>query len=105
MPFAQAVTAGLFAGKISVATQLDALGTNSLSAPHFYENTPPPFLDATVVEYAFVRRLSANGLPQDTQNNTADFLLIAPSGETINGHAAVRGGLNPRNSLTLPLRR
>jgi hypothetical protein len=58
-----------------------------------------------VVEYAFVRRLGANGLPQDTQNNAMDFVLIAPTGETINGHATVRGGVNPRNSLTPPLRR
>jgi hypothetical protein len=105
LPFEQAAAAGLFAGKIGAANRLDAIGLNSLIASHFYEGSPLPFLNATMVNHAFVRRMGANRWPQDTQNNSDDFVLIAPSGRTINGHATVVGLPNPQSSFMAPLKR
>lgn len=52
-----------------------------------------------VPQYSFVRRM-ANGRPQDTDNNAADFVLVAPGGESFGALRATPGAPGTENTLS-----
>ena len=85
----------------NATTVIDAVGfqqTGTL-ASLFREGTGLPPLGATNGEYAWVRRME-NGLALDTDNNVNDFILVSPSGATINGVTSVIGAPGPENSTS-----
>ncbi|MBW4701638.1 fibronectin type III domain-containing protein [Micromonospora sp. RL09-050-HVF-A] len=76
-------------------TVTDAAG----STPGFVEGTPlPTFGSPPFVNHAWVR-LSLGGKPQDTNDNAADFRLVATVLGPINGVPSALGTPSPQNSL------
>ncbi|HYE66505.1 MAG TPA: hypothetical protein VD966_13035, partial [Pyrinomonadaceae bacterium] len=78
---------------------LDAVGFVGVSAPYFM-GTPLPVISASDGQYSFVRKVPVSGpnsgLPQDTNNNAADFLLVATDGNLTYSNAAL-GAPGPEN--------
>jgi hypothetical protein len=58
------------------------------------------------VEFSFVRKMTgaSGGLPQDTDNNNADFAFVATNGATISTRASTLGAPGPEN-LASPILR
>lgn len=86
-----------------VATSPSArVGYSSVSAAGYTEGTAlaPAAGITTAGQHSWTRRLS-NGRPQDTNNNLADFQLVATTGNTINGVAAVLGAPGPQRGPTM----
>ena len=82
--------------------RLDAVGfTGSV----FFEGTPltPAGGINTPLQHSFVRKL-VTGLPQDTDDNEADFYFVEVDGATSNGRTAIFGAPAPENSLS-PIQR
>ncbi|QDY08302.1 hypothetical protein FJK98_15010 [Micromonospora sp. HM134] len=79
----------------SAHTVTDAAG----STPGFSEGTPlPAFGSPPFVPYAW-NRLLVGGKPQDTNDNAADFRLVATVLGPINGVPSALGTPSPQNSL------
>ncbi|HYG09495.1 MAG TPA: hypothetical protein VD835_05945 [Pyrinomonadaceae bacterium] len=82
--------------------RLDAVGfTGSI----FFEGTPltPAGGINTPLQHSFVRKL-VTGLPQDTDDNEADFYFVEVDGATSNGRTAILGAPAPENSQS-PIQR
>ncbi|MFJ6197294.1 fibronectin type III domain-containing protein [Micromonospora sp. NPDC092111] len=76
-------------------TVVDAAG----SAPGYFEGTPlPAFGSPPFVPHAW-NRLGVGGQPQDTNNNAADFRLVASVHGPVNGVPSALGSPSPQNSL------
>lgn len=93
----------VFAGATTAANRLDSVGFDTRDAL-FYEGTPLSPSSAagaggvtTSGEYSFVRKMSTatGGLPQDTNNNAADFAFVSPNGGTYTGRQATLGSPAP----------
>jgi hypothetical protein len=82
--------------------RLDAVG---FTGSAFFEGTPltPAGGINTPLQHSFVRKL-VTGLPQDTNDNEADFYFVEVDGATSNGRAAILGAPAPENSLS-PIQR
>jgi hypothetical protein len=107
LPFEQAAAVALFAGLPLAANRLDVVGTQRFSgsaSAYDAEGEPLSFLNGLKVEHAFMRRFSTSVKPQDSDNNVADFVLIAPPGTQLNGHQALPVSPSPRNRLSPPRR-
>jgi Lamin Tail Domain len=104
-PFATGITDdGGVAITLADNTILDQVGMSAAVAAAFREGTPLAQTAGTGTnQFSYVRRTAANGLPQDTNNNAADFVLVATSG-TANGITAVLGAPGPENR-TSPVQR
>jgi hypothetical protein len=78
--------------------RLDSVGFLG-APPLFFEGTPlqPAGGITYTVEHSFVRDLTT-GWHKDTQNNQADFVLVAVDGAIHNGRAATLGAPGPENS-------
>ena len=59
--------------------------------------------NATTAEYSYVRKLNS-GVPQDTGDNSQDFVLVSTTGGVINGAQSQLGGPSPEN-LAGPVQR
>jgi hypothetical protein len=82
------------------ATRLDAAGFSAASALYIEGGGLSPAGGITTdSEHAFVRKLTS-GTPQDTDNNSADFVLVATDPLVV-GNNAVLGAPGPEN-LTSP---
>jgi hypothetical protein len=99
----------LFAGATpAAATRIDAAGFDDRDVL-FYEGTPITPSGAgtggiTVNgEYAFLRNL-VSGVPQDTDNNNADFIFVSTTNGTFSTRASTLGAPGPEN-LTSPIQR
>ncbi|HEV2761718.1 MAG TPA: lamin tail domain-containing protein, partial [Pyrinomonadaceae bacterium] len=98
---------GLFKpSDISAAGRVDSVAFNDLSpAGGFYaahvEGTPLPQTGDSTVEHAWVRKLTS-GRPQDTNDNAADFMLVAVTAGTVGPVQSVLGAPGPEN-LSSPL--
>ena len=59
----------------------------------------PPTYPGAIPEYSFVRRLR-NGIPQDTDDNDADFIIVSTSGEGVSSSniRTLLGAPGPQNS-------
>lgn len=82
--------------------RLDAVG---FTGSTFFEGTPltPAGGINTPLQHSFVRKLPS-GLPQDTQDNEADFQFVEVTGATSNGRTAILGAPGPENSQS-PIQR
>jgi hypothetical protein len=54
---------------------------------------------ATRPQYSYVRKL-ASGIPQDTADNAADFVLVTTTGETMGGVPSVLGAPGPQSQAS-----
>lgn len=81
------------------ANFLDAAGFTGVAAP-FFVGSPLAAIAVANVEHSFVRRVPANGpgagLPQNTNNNAIDFVLLATDGNATLPDAAL-GVPGPEN--------
>ncbi len=73
------------------------IGEGNYIAPPTYPDATPEF--GAIPEYSFVRRLR-NGIPQDTNDNVADFIIVSTSGEGVSSSniRTVLGAPGPQNS-------
>jgi hypothetical protein len=83
----------------SEATRLDSVGFTSESNVLAREGVGLAALSTAAGEFSFVRKL-ASGLPQDTDDNAADFVLVSTTGGVINGVQSVLGAPGPENLLS-----
>jgi len=85
--------------------RLDAVGFSGVGDPSYREGVglSPAGGITTDGEISFVRKF-VGGLPTDTDNNAADFLLIATDGGTYNSRQSMLGAPGPENSSS-PLNR
>jgi hypothetical protein len=91
---------------LSLSTRLDAVGFNNPTNPVdalYREGAGLAPIGAFSAEHSFLRRLNS-GLPQNTNDNAADFVLVSPGGETPNGVQAALGVPGPED-LYSPLQR
>ena len=89
------------AGALTEANRLDAAGFSS-APPQYREGTGIAPIGTQNAEYSFVRNLTT-GFPQDTNQNAADFVLVATDGNaTFSG--ATLGAPGPQNSRS-PIQR
>jgi hypothetical protein len=90
------------------ANRLDAVGfaaPASNGSATYIEGTglTPAGGIATRGEYSFVRKMSSTtGLPQDTDNNQADFVFVSTTGGTFSTRVSALGAPGPEN-LTSPV--
>jgi subtilisin-like proprotein convertase family protein len=84
------------------ANRLDSVGYSSVTAADYKEGTglAPAAGIATAGQHSWVRKMTT-GLPQDTNNNAADFVLVEPSGGTFDTVAAVLGAPGPERAPTM----
>ncbi len=91
---------------LTVTTMLDAVGFAGPSGPVanlYREGAGLTMFDPGTAEYSWVRSLTT-GVPQDTNNNAADFVLVATTGGTFGATQAILGAPGPEN-LASPLQR
>lgn len=86
----------------TTGNRLDAVGFSAVANPLFREGNGLGLPVTTDVEHSFVRRLTT-GTAQDTDNNLADFALIATNGNQ-QLSAAQLGAPGPEN-LNSPIQR
>lgn len=84
------------------ANRLDSVGYSSVTAPNYKEGTglPPASGITTAGQHSWVRRY-VGGLPVDTNNNAADFVLVETAGTTLNGVASILGAPGPERGPTM----
>jgi hypothetical protein len=106
LPLANLGGVGIFNNSIAPANRVDSVGYNSIvgnaSFAYFREGAGLLALGNTVMEHSWVRKMTADGLPQDTNNNQADFALLTPTGSAVNGVLAIMGVPGPQG-LNSPL--
>jgi Tol biopolymer transport system component len=86
------------AGSFTMANRLDGVGFSGVVDPLYRSGTglTPANGVADNAEYSFVRKLNS-GVPQATNDNLADFILIAPDPAIITSAPAVLGAPSPEN--------
>ena len=82
---------------------VDAVGPIS-TPPPYREGTGVPAAGQPAAQYSFVRDTAAGGLPADTGDNAADFLLVSTGGVVIGG-AQTRLGAPGPEGLSSPTNR
>lgn len=85
------------------ATRFDSAGFSTATNPLYYEGTGLAPIGSVDGEYSFVRKL-LTGFPQDTNDNSADFVFVSTSAGNFNGVQSVLGAPGPENR-TSPLQR
>ncbi|HYE65060.1 MAG TPA: lamin tail domain-containing protein, partial [Pyrinomonadaceae bacterium] len=89
------------AANFTAANRLDAAGFNNASgatAELFREGSGLSPVGAVRGEHSFVRKKSAStGLPQDSDDNAADFMLVSTTGGIFNGVQSVLGAPGPES--------
>jgi len=83
----------------SDATRLDSVGFTAESNTLAREGVGLAALSTAAGEYSYVRKL-VSGVPQDTGDNAADFVLVSTTGGLINGVQSVLGAPGPENLLS-----
>jgi hypothetical protein len=90
----------------SLATRLDAVSLSSVAgatADLYREGTNLQSHGANDGQYAYVRKL-VTGVPQDTNNNAADFVFVSTNGASYGGVQSQLGAPGPENTLS-PIQR
>lgn len=91
----------------ATATRLDAVGGDSNTGGNcdlLREGTNLPTTSGSISQYSFVRK-ATTGLPQDTNDNAADFQLVSTTpGINVGSTAPGLGAPGPEN-LTSPIQR
>ncbi|MDX6268978.1 MAG: hypothetical protein QOD28_201 [Acidobacteriota bacterium] len=83
----------------SDATRLDAVGFKTESNTLAREGVGLAALSTAAGEFSYTRKLTS-GVPQDTGDNAADFVLVSTTGGLINGVQSVLGAPGPENLLS-----
>jgi uncharacterized repeat protein (TIGR01451 family) len=86
------------------AERLDAVGFTSVSDQMYREGAGLAPIPATSAEQSFVRKTAGTGLPQDTDDNAADFQLISKTADLFGATQAILGAPGPEN-LASPIQR
>lgn len=91
---------GLFASETSFSggTLLDAVGFSAVTNPLFREGPGLTLPVTSNAEHSFVRHMES-GIPQDTNNNAEDFVLVATDPTTV-GNGAQLGAPGPENTFS-----
>ncbi|HEX8180020.1 MAG TPA: hypothetical protein VF525_10800 [Pyrinomonadaceae bacterium] len=81
--------------------RLDSVGFSSVTNPDYKEGTglAPATGITTAAQHSWVRKM-ALGVPQDTGDNAADFVLVETTGALLNGVQAVLGAPGPERAPT-----
>jgi hypothetical protein len=91
---------GFFAGTpATAANRIDSVGFNNTN-PIYFEGTPlTPSTGITVNgQYSFVRKVpTATRLPQDTGDNSADFVFVSTTAGTFSTRVSALGAPGPEN--------
>jgi hypothetical protein len=90
----------------SISMRLDAVSLNSAvgaTADLYREGTNLPSPGPNDGQYAFTRKL-VTGLPQDTNNNSADFVFVSTNAGSYGGVQSQLGAPGPEN-LASPIQR
>jgi glucose/arabinose dehydrogenase len=89
----------------TTATRLDSVGFSGVTDTLYREGAglAPAAGIANDAQFSFVRKLTS-GLPQDTNDNAQDFVLVATDPAAVTTATAVRGAPGPEN-LASPLQR
>lgn len=84
------------------ANRLDSVGYSSVIASDYKEGSglSPAAGITTAGQHSWVRKY-VNGLPTDTNNNAADFVLVDTTAATLNGIASVLGAPGPERSANM----
>jgi hypothetical protein len=98
-----AIFATATAGNYTLPTRLDAAGFTTAANPLYYETNGLAPVGSADGQYAFVRKL-LTGLPQDTDDNAADFVFVSTSAASFNGVQSTLGAPAPEN-LASPIQR
>jgi hypothetical protein len=95
------------------STRIDAVGFNNAASPvpSLYRegaglapiNASAAEYGATLDEYSWVRKLTS-GLPQDTDDNAADFVFVSTSGAALGAAQPALGAPGPENLYSPPTR-
>lgn len=98
----------LFAGATTAATRIDAAGFDTRDALFFEGTAITPGGAGTGGitvdgEYSFLRNL-ISGVPQDTNNNNADFIFVSITNGTFSTRVSTLGAPGPEN-LASPIQR
>ena len=91
------------AANFNTSNLLDAVGFGTTAAP-YAEGTPLPAIGTMDGEYSLVRKVTTEagafltGLPQDTNNNANDFVLVSTTGGSFGGSVpSILGAPGPEN--------
>jgi hypothetical protein len=91
----------------STTTRLDAVGFGTATGGNcdlLREGTNLPAANDSILQYSFVRKL-ATGTPQDTNDNSADFVVVSTTGAAVGDNATpTLGAPGPENSAS-PIQR
>jgi hypothetical protein len=84
------------------ANRLDSVGYSSVTAADYKEGTglSPAAGITTAGQHSWVRQMPA-GVPQDTNNNANDFVLVDTTAATLNGVASTLGAPGPQRAPTM----
>ena len=84
------------------ANRLDSVGYSSVTAADYKEGTglSPAAGITTAGQHSWVRKY-VGGLPSDTNNNAADFVLVDTTAATLDGIASVLGAPGPERGPTM----
>ncbi|HEX8457274.1 MAG TPA: lamin tail domain-containing protein [Pyrinomonadaceae bacterium] len=77
--------------------RLDAVGFTSEADEFYREGAGIPAITTQDAQYSFVRKLTS-GVPQDTNDNAADFLLVSTDAASFGAIQSVLGAPGPQNS-------
>ncbi len=91
------------AANFTLTNRLDAVGFGPNAGTLHSEGTPLQMIGAVDGQYSWVRKL-ATGIPQDTNDNAQDFVLVAPTGGAFGGAQSQLGAPGPEN-LSSPIQR
>jgi probable HAF family extracellular repeat protein len=88
------------ANNFTAATRLDAVGFTSADALYREgAGLQPAAGTPSTVQYSWVRK-QTSGTPQDTNDNVADFQLVAMSGGLVNGVQSILGAPGPESTTS-----
>jgi len=92
----------------STTTRLDAVGFDSATGNNcdlLREGTNLPAANDSITQYSFVRKL-VTGTPQDTNDNSSDFVVVSTTPATpVGGNATPTLGAPGPENLTSPIQR
>jgi hypothetical protein len=85
----------------SLANRIDAAGAATEADPIYKEGSGYPAIEGSGLNYSFYRDLRPNGLPKDTNDNSADFLFVETG--AANAGAGQRLGAPGSENLSSPI--
>jgi hypothetical protein len=85
------------ANYLAAGNRIDAVGFNTETDAFYREGAGLPAILTNDGQYSFVRKLTT-GVPQDTNNNAADFLMVSTNAASYGAIQSVLGAPGPQSS-------